>query len=144
MQRLVAAEKLINDGKPREAEAACLPVLDDSPGIPKAQALLASGNWRAGWTEYDWRFRSRLYAKAMPRPNRPVWSGAPLPTRTLAVTTDQGFGDSFHFARYLPMAAARRGSLTVVCREPRVPLVSRIPGVARVVAAPRHLVAAGR
>lgn len=240
MQRLVAAEKLINDGNPREAEAACLAVLDDRPGMPEAQALLgfiiarsrrleeaeallraaigkrpdmphwhfelrnilrydfrldealfhareairldpktaryrnglsqvhfdrgeydqgyaavldalacdpvhpeshlslahallASGNWRAGWAEYEWRFRSPIYAKAMPRPNRPVWSGAPLPGRTLVVSADQGFGDSFQFARYLPMAAARCGALTLVCRAPQVSLLARVPGVARVV-----------
>jgi tetratricopeptide (TPR) repeat protein len=98
-----------------------------------AHALLALGLWRAGWAEYEWRFRSKLYGNAMVRPNRPIWSGAPLPGRTLAVSADQGFGDSFQFARYLPMAAARCGNLTLVCREPQVPLLSRVPGVARCV-----------
>ncbi len=240
MQRLLAAEKLINDGKPAEAEWACLKVLRDAPGMPEAQALLgfivarqrrlteaesllrqaiaqkpdnphwhfelrnilrydfrlddalkhakeairldpkaaqfrnglsqvyfdrgeydlgyaaimdalacdpehpeshlslahallASGHWRAGWAEYEWRFRSKLYAKAMARPNRPIWSGAPLPGRTLAVSADQGFGDAIQFARYLPLAAARCANLTLVCRPPQVALLSRIPGVARCV-----------
>lgn len=240
IQRLVAAEKLINDGKPQDAEAACRAVLAESPAMPEAQALLgfilarqrrlseaesllrqaiatrpdvphwhfelrnilrydfrldeslqhareairldprsaqfrnglsqvhfdrgeydqgyaailealacdpehpeshlslahallASGNWRAGWAEYEWRYRSKLYAKAMVRPTRPLWSGAPLPGRTLVVSADQGFGDSFQFARYLPMAAARCGSLTLVCRMPQVPLLARVPGVARCV-----------
>ena len=240
LARLVAAEKLINDGKPREAEAACRAVMAEAPDMPEAKALLgfiiarqrrlkeaegwlreaigqkpdvphwhfelrnilrydfrldeslkhareavrlepktarfrnglsqvhfdrgeydagygaimdalacdpefpeahlglahallASGNWRAGWAEYEWRFRSKLYAKALARPNRPMWSGAPLPGRALAVSADQGFGDSFQFARYLPMAAARCASLTVVCRPAQVPLLSRVPGVARCV-----------
>jgi hypothetical protein len=240
LQRLLAAEKLVNDGKSQEAEAACLAVLRESPGLPEGQALLgfilarqrrlaeaeallreaiakrpdvphwhfelrnilrydfrldealkhareairldpksaqfrnglsqvhfdrgeydqgyaaimdalacdpehpeshlslahallASGHWRAGWAEYEWRFRSKLYAKAMVRPNRPMWAGAPLPGRTLAVSADQGFGDSFQFARYLPMAAARCSNLTLVCRLSQVPLFSRIPGVARCV-----------
>ncbi len=240
LQRLLDAEKLINDGKPLDAEAACQAVLREAPGTPEAQALLgfiaarmrrlgeaeallraaiaqrpdnphwhfelrnvlrydfrldeslkhakeairldpkaaqfrnglsqiyfdrgeydmgyaaimdalacdpehpeshmslahallASGLWRAGWAEYEWRFRSKLYAKAMARPNRPIWSGAPLPGRTLAVSADQGFGDSFQFARYLPLAAARCASLTLVCRKPQVTLLSRVPGVARCV-----------
>ena len=98
-----------------------------------AHALLVSGNWKAGWAEYEWRFKSKLYAAVMTKPNRPFWTGAPLPGRTLAISTDQGFGDSFQFARYIPMAAARCGSVTVVCRPPQVPLFVRIPGVARVV-----------
>lgn len=240
LARLVAAEKLINDGKPQEAEAACRAVMNEAPDMPEAKALmgfivarqrrmdeaeaflreaigikpdvpqwhfelrnvlrysfrldeslqhareairldpksaqfrnglsqihfdrgeydagysaimdalandpefpeahlglahalLASGNWRAGWAEYEWRFRSKLYAKALARPNRPMWNGAPLPGKTLAVSADQGFGDSFQFARYLPMAAARCASLTVVCRPPQAPLLSRVPGVARCV-----------
>jgi hypothetical protein len=94
-----------------------------------AHALLASGNFRAGWAEYEWRFRSKLFMKALPKPTRPYWNGMPLPGRRLVISTDQGFGDSFQFARYIPMAAARVGEVTVICRPPQVPLMSRIPGV---------------
>ncbi|HEX2943685.1 MAG TPA: tetratricopeptide repeat protein [Rhodopila sp.] len=94
-----------------------------------AHALLASGNFRAGWAEYEWRFRSKLYQSALPKPIRPHWNGMPLPGRRLVVSADQGFGDSFQFARYIPMAAARCAGLTLVCRAPQVPLLSRVPGV---------------
>jgi predicted Zn-dependent protease len=40
LQRLLAAEKLVNDGKSQEAETACLAVLRDSPALPEGQALL--------------------------------------------------------------------------------------------------------
>jgi hypothetical protein len=98
-----------------------------------AHALLASGNFRAGWAEYEWRFRSRLFLDALPKPIRPYWNGMPLPNRRLVISTDQGFGDSFQFARYIPMAAARCGEVTVICRTPQVALLSRIPGVKRCV-----------
>jgi hypothetical protein len=94
-----------------------------------AHALLASGNFRAGWAEYEWRFRSKIYIKALPKPIRPYWNGMPLPGRRLVISTDQGFGDSFQFARYIPMAAARVGEVTVICRPPQILLLSRIPGV---------------
>ena len=96
-----------------------------------AHALLASGNFRAGWAEYEWRFRSKLFRDAMPKMTRPNWNGMPLPGRRLVISTDQGFGDSFQFARYIPMAAARCGDVTVLCRKPQVPLMLRIPGVTR-------------
>lgn len=98
-----------------------------------AHALLASGNFRAGWAEYEWRFRSRPFVAALPKPIRPYWNGMPLPGRRLVVSADQGYGDSFQFARYIPMAAARCGGLTLVCRPPQIPLLSRVPGVQRCV-----------
>jgi Tetratricopeptide repeat len=98
-----------------------------------AHALLASGNFRAGWAEYEWRFQSKIFARALPKPMRPYWNGMPLPRRRLVISTDQGFGDSFQFARYIPMAAARCGEVTVICREPQMPLLSRVPGVKRCV-----------
>jgi hypothetical protein len=118
--------------------AAILEALACDPEHPEAHlslahALLASGNYRAGWAEYEWRFRSALYAKALLRPVRPYWSGAPLPGRRLVVSTDQGYGDSFQFARYIPMAAARCGGVTLLCREAQVKLLGRVPGVDRVV-----------
>lgn len=94
-----------------------------------AHALLASGNFRAGWAEYEWRFRSKIFIKALPKPIRPYWNGMPLPGRRLVISTDQGFGDSFQFARYIPMAAARVGEVVVICRPPQIQLLSRIPGV---------------
>jgi hypothetical protein len=98
-----------------------------------AHALLASGNFRAGWAEYEWRFRSKIFVRALPKPVRPYWNGMPLPGRRLVISTDQGYGDSFQFARYIPMAAARCGEVTVICRQPQVPVFSRIPGVRRCV-----------
>jgi cytochrome c-type biogenesis protein CcmH/NrfG len=94
-----------------------------------AHALLASGNFRAGWAEYEWRFRSRIYSNALPKPIRPYWNGMPLPNRRLVISTDQGFGDSFQFARYIPMAATRCAEVVVICRPPQVSLMSRVPGV---------------
>jgi tetratricopeptide (TPR) repeat protein len=103
-----------------------------------AHALLASGNFRAGWAEYEWRFRSKIFTDALPKPIRSYWNGMPLPGRRLVISADQGYGDSFQFARYIPMAAARCGEVTVICRKPQVPLFSRIPGVRRCVLDLKH------
>jgi hypothetical protein len=40
LQRLLTAEKLVNDSKSQEAETACLAVLRGSSGLPEGQALL--------------------------------------------------------------------------------------------------------
>lgn len=57
----------------------------------------------------------------------------PLPKRRLVISTDQGYGDAFQFARFVPMAAVRVGEVTVICRAAQMPVFSRIPGVARCV-----------
>ncbi len=114
------------------AALACDPDHPESH-LSLAHALLASGNLRAGWIEYEWRFRSKLFTDALPKPSRPYWNGMPLPKRRLAISTDQGYGDSFQFARFIPMAAARVGEVTVICRTAQMPVFLRIPGVARCV-----------
>ena len=87
---------------------------DPKSHLSLAHALLASGNFRAGWAEYEWRFRSKIFIKALPKPIRLYWNGMPLPGRRLVISTDQDFGDSFQFARYIPMAAARVGEVVVL------------------------------
>lgn len=118
--------------------ASILDSLACDPDYPEAHmslahALLAAGQYRAGWVEYEWRYRARLYRGAVVKPVRPIWNGMPLPGRRLAISADQGYGDSFQFARYIPLAARLVGEVTVICREPQVALFSRIPGVARCV-----------
>ena len=117
---------------------AVLESLSRDPEYPEAHlslahALLAAGLYRAGWAEYEWRFRSKIYQRALAKPVRPFWTGGPLPGRRLVISADQGFGDAFQFARYIPLAAARVGEVTVICRPPQVSLFARIPGVARCV-----------
>lgn len=114
------------------AALACDPQHAESH-LSLAHALLASGNLRAGWIEYEWRFRSKVFIDALPKQVRPYWNGMPLPKRRLVISTDQGYGDSFQFARFIPLAAARVGQVTVICRAAQVPVFSRIPGVARCV-----------
>jgi hypothetical protein len=53
----------------------------------------------------------------------------PLPGRNLVISTEQSFGDSFQFTRYIAMGVARCGEVMVICRTPQIPLLSRIPGV---------------
>jgi hypothetical protein len=78
--------------------------------------LLSEGEYRPGWEEYEWRFRAPRFQTAMPRFTRPVWNGMRMPGRRILVAADQGFGDAFHFSRYLPLVAERCGGVVVLCR----------------------------
>jgi hypothetical protein len=100
-------------------------------------ALLARGNFAEGWEEHEWRLRSRVWrqvglhdASTRPFPERP-WRGESLAGRHIYVGGEQGFGDSLHFARYVPLVAARAANVTLRVRRPLASLLrSSLPGVA--------------
>ena len=127
----------INLGRPGDAEACCRTVLGGDPNNANAHnnlgiALLAQGKYAEGWEEWEWRFRSWSMAA---RPfDVPQWAGEPMDDGTLLLHAEQGYGDTLQFCRYVPMAAERA---RVVLEVPQalVRLMSRLPGVARVVAA---------
>lgn len=125
-------------GRAAEAITACRTVLAQRPDWAEAHwnlalPLLRTGEYLEGWREYEWRFR------AMPRRMRraptalPHWGGEPLAGRTLLVYHEQGFGDTLHFARYLPLVAARGARVLFQVQEPLRRLYAGFPGVAELV-----------
>lgn len=78
-----------------------------------AHALLMKGEFRAGWSEYEWRYRLPATKDLLPKFTQPVWNGMPLKASRLLVICEQGFGDCFQFARYLPMVRARVASVVI-------------------------------
>ncbi len=121
-------------GDDAAAEACLLDALAVAPDdtdlhLSLAHILLARGAYRAGWQEYEWRFRSEAMRRAMPRITRPAWNGMPLLGRRLLLGADQGFGDGFQFARFVAMAAERCAGVVVLCRAPQVAVFRRLPGV---------------
>lgn len=109
--------------------------LDDT--LAEAHARLGMvkmlrGDLSGGWPEYEWRWKGEGF------PNRqapgPLWDGARLNGGTLLLTTEQGFGDAFQFARYAVLAKECSGARTVIeAQAPIAALMGRVPGVDDVV-----------
>lgn len=79
-----------------------------------AHALLAGGELREGFREYEWRWRSRAM---QPRSwQTPIWEGGDLSGRTLLVEGEQGLGDHIMLARFLPLVAAGARRVILECR----------------------------
>jgi tetratricopeptide (TPR) repeat protein len=93
-----------------------------------AQVLLSRGEMGAGWIEYEWRNKLDTTTNKLPRITSLAWNGMHLPGRLLVIS-DQGFGDTIQFARFLPLAAERCQELVLACSEPLLPILSTIAGV---------------
>jgi tetratricopeptide (TPR) repeat protein len=101
--------------------------------VNRALALLSAANYRDGWREYEWR--KRKVAESFP-PGRflsPEHLPAGLEGKRVLVHVEQGFGDTFQFARYLGLLA-REGAEVVVSAQPGLlRLLENTDGVERVV-----------
>lgn len=68
------------------------------------------------WDLYEYRFmRSGSPVKLKTKKKLPIWTGAPIPH--VCIMVEQGFGDQLMFGRYLSLAAARCGKITVQCHD---------------------------
>jgi tetratricopeptide (TPR) repeat protein len=125
-----------DQGRPAEAEAEYREALRLRPDFVEAHSnlsmlLLSLGRFAEGWAEYEWRLRvPGLAPRAF---GRPAWEGPPFGGRTLLLWAEQGLGDTLQFVRYAAVVKERTGAVVLECPPALVPLLSRCPGVDRVV-----------
>lgn len=111
--------------------------LEVDPVYPAAHfnlsmSLLLSGDYNRGWQEYQWRFAchgASIYPHDLDGPH---WNGKPFRGRLL-VHAEQGYGDMLFFARYLPWAKKRVGTLILEAHQPLTSLLGRMPSVDKIV-----------
>lgn len=94
---------------------------------------LKLGQFEAGWSNYEARWTGAAEYQAgqfkKPECSLPIWEGvlesaeAQDKQRSILVITEQGFGDTFQFARYLPLLAKRFKKVGFACSEPTRRLV---------------------
>src|SRR5262249_1130779 len=105
----------------------------DHVGARNCQAMwwLQKGDFERGWQEYEWRWKK---TDVSPRPfTQPVWDGSPLAGKTILVHAEQGLGDTLQFIRYAPLVNRRGGTVVVECQRSLLALLSRCPGIDRLV-----------
>ncbi|GAB6042632.1 tetratricopeptide repeat protein [Endothiovibrio diazotrophicus] len=130
------------DGDSVEARRVYENALKLNPTVPKvhfnyAMVLLGCGDYAAGWPEYEWRLRAADWLWAHPwfRDAGPLWDGSVAPGSVLVVRAEQGFGDVIQFARFLPRAKERVGTLVLEAPRSLERLLGAAPGVDRFVVA---------
>lgn len=92
-------------------------------------ALLKSGDYAAGWPEYEWRLQCNDPEAGRRQFQQPRWDGSPLDGRTILLHAEQGLGDTLQFSRFVPLVAARGGRVLLECPQPLARLLRHLPGV---------------
>jgi len=95
-----------------------------------AVVLLLVGRLEEGWHEYEWRWRSSSHGKSARRFSQPNWDGKLVPGQRLLIHAEQGFGDTLHFARYLPLVVEQSQAALVIfeSQKPLQPLLAQLSG----------------
>jgi tetratricopeptide (TPR) repeat protein len=83
--------------------------------------LLMRGDFAEGWDEYEWRVRSS--ERKGPRFPKIPWQGENPAGKHIYIEAEQGFGDTLHFARYMPLLTARGAKVTLRVHQELVTLL---------------------
>ena len=101
----------------------------------KGLSSLVTGDFERGWIEYEWRRKApaaRITERDFPQP---LWLGEDdIAGKTILLHSEQGFGDTIQFCRYVPLVAARGARVILEVEEPLCELMRGLAGTAQVIA----------
>jgi tetratricopeptide (TPR) repeat protein len=93
---------------------------------------LLTGNFEAGWAGREARSKVPGLQIARFEFPQPMWLGKEsIDGKTILIHTDEGFGDSIQFVRYVPMVAALGARVILVVEDAVFPLLSGLNGVSQ-------------
>lgn len=84
-------------------------------------ALLIVGDLKRGWDEYRWRWKLPNFRPL--NTDKPLWNGQDLKGKTLYVYSEQGYGDTIQFVRYLNLFDQRQTTIKFACPDALVDLI---------------------
>jgi protein O-GlcNAc transferase len=93
-------------------------------------ALLTLGEFQQGLAEYEWRWQMPIVQQDPALSLiQPLWDGSDLAGESILVYSEQGYGDTIQFIRYLSLLRERNASVVVACPSPLVRLLSQMEGI---------------
>ncbi|RDU96158.1 tetratricopeptide repeat protein [Trinickia dinghuensis] len=105
----------------------------------RSHTNLLLGHYEHGWREYEWRWRDGGMRHDF---GDNLWLGdKPIEGKTLLVHSEQGFGDTLQFVRYVAWLADKGARVVLRVQDPLLPLIQGFPG-ADVVIGTHHSVPA--
>jgi tetratricopeptide (TPR) repeat protein len=98
-----------------------------------ANVLLLTGNFKPGWKEYVWLWKTIDCKKQRREFSQPAWNGCDIKGRTILLYAEYGFGDTIQFIRFAPLVAERGVKVIVECQRELVSLLQDSEGVQKVI-----------
>jgi tetratricopeptide (TPR) repeat protein len=93
---------------------------------------LLTGGFERGWAQAEWRWKSPSSGLVAPNYPQPLWLGEQgIDGKTILLQSEQGYGDSIQFCRYVPLVAARGARVILQVEEPLRQLMSGLAGVSQ-------------
>ena len=127
---------LQESGKPGEALASYEQATILKPDFALAHTnrsfvLLLTENFKEGWQTHKWRLNIKGRSATISR--QQTWDGKPLNDKTILIHTEQGFGDTIQFVRYLPMVKAQGGRVLFECHKSLSRLLRNCNGIDEII-----------
>ncbi|WP_415716360.1 tetratricopeptide repeat protein [Maridesulfovibrio sp.] len=105
---------------------------DERVNWDKSLALLAKADFVNGFKLYEYRWkRGEITVRHF---RQTLWDGSALEGKTIFVYSEQGFGDTLNFCRYLPLVAEAGGKVIFECQPELLSLLEGMDGVHKVIA----------
>ncbi|BBO88345.1 tetratricopeptide repeat protein [Desulfosarcina ovata] len=98
--------------------------------LNRSLSLLSLGRFKEGWDAYEWRFKRDIWKRVYPHCLKGRrWDGRAFSGKTLLVHSEQGFGDTIWFARYLKQVKSLGGKVIFEVRSELFDLMKSVDGV---------------
>ncbi len=109
-----------------------------APGNAEARTFLAhlhllQGDLTLGWDEYETRWETPHFLRNRRKLPAPLWRGELMDGSRILLHAEQGLGDTIQFVRYVPLVAARGGSVVLEVPQTLHRLMATIEGAGAVI-----------
>lgn len=95
----------------------------------KALLKLLRGEYLEGWQLYEWRREKEDIKHHYTHFNQPLWLGdEPLQGKTILIYSEQGYGDTINFCRYIPLVEKLGAHVVVATHHALSSLISTLKG----------------
>jgi hypothetical protein len=100
----------------------------------EALTRLLIGDFERGWKKYEWRWKIESFTSKQRDFAQPLWLGADgIEGKSILLHSEQGFGDTIQFCRYVPLVAACGARVILAVQKPLHELMSTLTGAAQIV-----------